>query len=91
MDTSNSNLTPPATSLDWYELKSVDLDNMTIEQESDRMGVPVSFEYMAADNELEVTEEEKDEALAAIRKRGKWRADMRSPDWVGKPIADALG
>jgi hypothetical protein len=57
VDTSNSNLTPPATSVDWYELKSVDLENMTIEQDSDRMGVPVSFEYMVADNELEVTGE----------------------------------
>ena len=42
-DLSRSNLSPPASALRWYHLQSVDLDNATTTQPSDKIGVPEPY------------------------------------------------
>ena len=86
----NSNLTKPSSALDWYELQSVNLGNMTLTQMGDSIGVAVPFEYTPLAQDLDLGDNERHVVLEAIR-GGKWRDNARSDDWVGKPIAKALG
>jgi hypothetical protein len=86
----NSNLTKPSSALEWYELKSVNLNNMSLIQSGDSIGVAVPFEYTALTQDLDLGDSERRIVLDAI-KGGKWRDNARSDDWVGKPIAKALG
>ena len=89
-DLSRSNLSPPGDGLTFYKMESVDLQNETLEQEADSVGVPTPYKYIAA-KKVEFAPDEQAVALEAIATGGPWRDDVRSPVWVGNAIATALG
>lgn len=72
----------PAEKADWHRMNNVDLDN------GDKVGVacpfrwPDLFEGVSMDKVMEVQQ-----AIGA----GKYRADIRSSDWVGNIISTTLG
>jgi hypothetical protein len=88
-DLSRSNLSPPAAALDWYHMHSVDLDNATATQPSDKVGVPEPYEYVNL-GDVEFTPDEQRKALAAIRKGTGLRTDVRAKQWVGFTVLAAL-
>ena len=82
------NLSPPPETLDWIEMKSVPLGNGDGEDEpGDVVGAATRFRFNPL-GDLSV-----DDLRAAQRSvaGGKWRADSQAKDWVGNPIAEALG
>ena len=87
-----SNLSPPAKSLDWYELKSVDLGNQRgLLRPADRLGVAVPFTYTKANRVPEVTMELETKAFDAIRQKPQWRFDAQSDDWIGHAFSVVVG
>lgn len=75
-----ANLAPPEKAT-WYRMNNVALDN------GDQVGVACPWEWP------ELFEGISTRHLIACQKaaaNGEWRADPRSPEWVGVPIAKAL-
>jgi hypothetical protein len=89
-DLSNSNLMPPASALNWWQLESVSLENGDFESEPDHLGVPVVYDYLALED-VQTSANDKTRVLDALRKRDNWRAAVASPDWIGLGIANELG
>jgi hypothetical protein len=82
------NLHPPAgKKADWYKLVSVDLPNGHLGGPGDSVGVVTKWEW--PDHTADITGADYDKAAAVIG-GGKWRKDFRSPQWVGKAVAQAL-
>jgi hypothetical protein len=73
----------------WFKLTSVSLGNCTeLYPEGDNVGVVTSW---IPPNLLDgVTGADFENAAREIRK-GKWRENAQAKDWVGRPIAKALG
>ena len=82
-----ANMSPPAEKADWFKFVSVPLGNDTAETKGDDVGVvtkwkfPGLFDDMAASDLFTIQK-----AIAAAQ----WRADARSPDWVGNAVAKVL-
>ena len=86
-----SNLYPPAAeNAVWYEKVSVDLENAADGYESDKIGVVVQWNYPQVDNS-DITLMQQAVICTALLEREAWRADQQATDWVGRPIARALG
>lgn len=82
-----ANLSPPADKAEWFKLESVDLWNGGDSEPGDKVGVVTAWEWPEAMDGLTQG------ALAAVQALvgdGKWRADPRARDWVGRAIARAL-
>lgn len=78
-----ANLRLPADKADWFQLVSVPLGN------GDYVGVVSSWE--PPDPFEDLTSRDLFNAQTEVAKGGPWRRDRQSPDWVGHPIARALG
>ncbi|MGW1423850.1 AAA family ATPase [Bradyrhizobium manausense] len=83
------NMAPPADKRDWIKLASVDLGNNPMGAVGgDSVGVATSWEW--PDPLDGITGGDFERAAAAI-KAGQWRANSQAKDWVGLPVARALG
>lgn len=75
-----ANLAPPDKA-QWYRMNNVSLDN------GDQVGVACPWQWPELYDGLSTRH------LIAVQKAvaaGEWRADVRSPDWVGFAVASAL-
>ena len=77
-----ANLAPPAEGSDWYRLGAVELGN------GDSVGVVTPWQWPNALDGLSVSDLRKAQAAMAD---GRWRENPQARDWVGFPIAKALG
>ncbi|ACA15749.1 RecA-family ATPase-like protein [Methylobacterium sp. 4-46] len=86
--TGKANLAPRDEKATWYRTASVDLGNATQERPSDHIGVVTAWEWPDAFNGVNVDDLRRAQAAVA---KGQWRADVQAKNWVGHPIAEALG
>jgi hypothetical protein len=91
VESGKANLAPPPEAATWHHIRSVFLGNGHgggLLDQGDNVGViePWSWPDMLEG----VTGADFDKAAAEIRK-GKWRKHPEAKDWVGKPVAKALG
>lgn len=88
MDNGKSNFTPPVDKAEWFQLESVTLLNGPGELDpGDLVGVACPWEPTAP-----ITDSFEDkEMVAAEMGTEKYRADIRSPEWIGYPVGRALG
>jgi hypothetical protein len=82
-------MAPPAEARQWFRLESVNLGNGPC-GDGDRVGVATAWEHPGG-APLDLTEEQEEAALTAIRAGGPWRANVQADEWIGKPIAGAVG
>lgn len=83
------NLAPPPEGKDWYRIVGVSLGNGgDIAPEGDNVGVVVKWKW--PDPLDGVTGNDFDAAAQAIRV-GTWRENVQANNWVGIPIARAMG
>jgi hypothetical protein len=80
------NLAPPAETSDWFHLAGIYLGNGP--DGGDHVGVVEPWQW--PDPLAGITGADFDKVVVAIRS-GKWRKDPQAKDWVGKPVAKALG
>ena len=91
-DSGKANYMPPATGSQWFEKVSITLPNVDIFDDSDDacgdcMGVVVPWRFpQVFDN---VTPDHM-RAVRDMAREGDYRADPRSPDWIGRAIAEVL-
>lgn len=78
-----ANLRLPADKADWFQLTSVPLGN------GDYVGVVSTWK--PPDPFEELSTRDLFNAQSEVAKGGPWRRHRSAHDWVGKPIADALG
>jgi hypothetical protein len=90
VENGKANLAPPPEGKDWYRIVSVDLGNGDggLLDKGDSVGVVVSWKW--PDPLDGVTGSHFEAAAQAIR-AGRWKESIQAKDWVGKPIAKALG
>lgn len=87
IDNGKANMAPPAAAASWRRLVGVGLDNGTAAYPEDQVGVVTAWSWPDAFRGL------MSDDLRAVQNKvagGKWRADMRSADWVGCAIAETL-
>ena len=91
-DLGKPNMVKPASSADWYKIESVDLGNNELGWGGDEIGVVTAFAYPEVEA-LEITEDKIRQAQALIKAGGPFRKDRQATkeQWVGLPIAEALG
>jgi hypothetical protein len=80
------NLAPPAETSEWFELESVNLGNGPAIGLGDSVGVAVRWEWpdpLEGVGNFNV--------VAAEIRAGVWRENSQCTDWVGVPVAKALG
>lgn len=82
-----ANLSPPADKAEWFRLESVDLWNGGDAEPGDKVGVVAAWTWPVATDGL--ADGDLTNVQAAVAD-GVWRADPRSQDWVGRPVARAL-
>lgn len=87
-DCSLSSMAPPAEHRDWYRLESVNLGNGEC-GDGDSVGVAVAWEHPGT--ALDLDDDQQEAVLAAIQDGGPWRENHQAEDWIGVPIAQALG
>jgi hypothetical protein len=88
MDDGKINLTPPADRGRWFRIESVFLGNDRPGLAQDNVGVVTPWEFPKPLEGLPPNAVELAQAAVA---EGKWREDHQADDWVGYPIAKALG
>jgi hypothetical protein len=89
VETGKANLAPPPEGKDWYRIVSVPLGNGSeIAPQGDIVGVVVKWKW--PDPLDGVTGNDFDAAAQAIR-AGTWRENAQAANWVGIPIARAMG
>lgn len=89
VDNGKVNIAPPSEGKDWYRIQSVLLGNGTaLLPDGDDVGVVVRWKW--PDPTDGVTGADFESAAAAIR-AGRWKENIQAKDWVGIPVARALG
>lgn len=90
LSATKANLALPSPNATWFELKSVRLGNGQSElyPEGDSVGVVTRWTW--PDPFANVTAGDLLTAQKAVS-GGRWRKDYQCKDWVGRPIAKALG
>jgi hypothetical protein len=89
VENGKANLAPPPEGKVWYQIISVSLGNGgKIATEGDSVGVVVPWIWPHPLDGISGADFEK--AADAIR-AGRWKESIQAKDWVGKPIAKALG
>jgi hypothetical protein len=89
VENGKANLAPPPEGKNWFRIVSVSLGNGgEIAPEGDNVGVVVKWKW--PDPLDGITGADFDSAAAAIR-TGRWKENIQAKDWVGRPIARALG
>ena len=82
-DNGKSNLAPPSDVANWYHILSTQLPN------GDSVGVVTPWEWP---NPLDaISVHDLRAAQTAVANNGPWRESIQAKDWVGIPIANALG
>ncbi|WP_238179394.1 AAA family ATPase, partial [Methylobacterium dankookense] len=89
VDNGKANLAPPPEGSDWFKLASVPLGNGPLGTDGDSIGVVTRWKWPDPLADLSVDDLRR--AQAAVRAGGPWRENVQAADWVGKPIAQALG
>jgi hypothetical protein len=86
---SDGNLSPPSAT-EWFHLKSVGLGNGSRGHvdDQDYVGVVIPWKWPNAFEGVTVTDLRKAQAAVAA---GRWRESPQAKDWVGYPIAKAMG
>jgi AAA domain len=86
---SDGNLSPPSAT-QWFHLKSVGLGNGScgLVDDQDYVGVVIPWKWPNAFEGVTVTDLRKAQAAVAA---GRWRESSQAKDWVGYPIAIAMG
>jgi hypothetical protein len=86
---SDGNLSPPSAT-EWFHLKSVGLGNGSrgLVDDQDYVGVVIPWKRPNAFEGVTVTDLRKAQAAVAA---GRWRESPQAKDWVGHPIAKAMG
>jgi RecA-family ATPase len=88
VDDAKANLAPRSAVARWLKIEDVPLGNGGITG-GDRVGVVTRWQWPDA---MEgVTQADLAKAQAAVAEGGPWRKDVQAKEWVGKPIAEALG
>jgi hypothetical protein len=88
IDDGKQNLVPPSNAAVWCKLESVLLGNNTFDRPADHIGVATPWQWPGAFEGLP------EDALLKAQQAvdgGQWRENVQATDWVGKPIAEALG
>jgi AAA domain len=90
VENGKANLAPPPEGKDWYRIVPVSLGNGDggLLDNGDSVGVVVRWKW--PDPLDGITGADFDRAAAAIR-AGRWKESIQAKDWVGRPIAKALG
>lgn len=89
VENGKANLAPPPEGKDWYRIVSVSLGNGgEVAPDGDSVGVVIKWKW--PDPLDGVTGRDFEDAADAIR-AGRWRENIQSKDWVGVPIARAMG
>jgi AAA domain len=89
VDNGKANLAPPSDKATWFRLHNFQLGNGDpIRHAGDEVGVVTSWKPPTAD--ADVTPDELKTVFAGIG-ADKWRADPQAKNWIGRPIATALG
>ncbi|MCJ2069669.1 AAA family ATPase [Methylobacterium sp. J-030] len=97
VDNGKANLAPPPTDRSsWFKMASVDLgnggdpnDSFDFNAGGDSVGVVTAWQW--PDPLANVTTADLRAAQTEVRATGPWRENVQANDWVGKPIARALG
>jgi AAA domain len=91
-DVGKANLVRSPEAADWFKLVSVDLENDPEQDfnEGDKVGVVTRYEYPRTETRT-LTDSDIQRAQMAIAAGKNWRLDQRAGQWVGFPIAEALG
>jgi hypothetical protein len=89
IDNGKANLAPPPEDSEWRKIVSVDLDNAMGDCPADLVGVVTLWEW--PDPLAQLTVADLCAAQKAVSQGGPWRKDVQAKNWVGKPIAQALG
>jgi hypothetical protein len=89
IDNGKANLTQPPEQSEWRKFVSIDLDNATEESDADRVGVVTAWCWPDPMDSL--TTHHLRLAQKAVSEGGPWRKDSQAKNWVGIPIAAALG
>ena len=90
-DIGKANLAPPSIEATWFKLRSVSLGNGapgTPFDDGDPVGVVTSWQWPEAFDGVTATSLRAAQGKVAT---GRWRESAQSLDWVGIPIAEALG
>lgn len=87
IDNGKANMAPPAGAASWRRLVGVGLGNGTAAYQEDQVGVVTAWSWPNAFTGLTSDD------LRAVQNKvgsGRWRADVRSADWVGRAVAETL-
>jgi len=87
IDNGKANMAPPAAAASWRKLVGVGLGNGTATYPEDQVGVVTAWTWPDAFEGLTSHD------LKAVQNRvagGRWRADVRSGEWVGRAVAEVL-
>lgn len=90
IDNGKANYAPPVNKATWCHLQSVGIGNGddALGLNEDRVGVVERWHPPTSQTEFATSD--LDKAVESVAD-GNWRKDLQSPDWVGIPIAHALG
>ncbi|MDI2103933.1 AAA family ATPase [Bradyrhizobium sp. Mp64] len=89
VENGKANLAAPAEGKDWYRTRSVLLGNGTpLMPDGDDVGVVERWKW--PDPMEGVTGLDFERAAAAIQ-AGRWKENVQANNWIGKPIAQAMG
>ena len=90
-DIGKANLAPPSTKATWFKLRSVSLGNGAPDtpfDDGDPVGVVTPWQWPEAFDGVTADDLRAAQAKVAM---GRWRENSQAKDWVGVPIAEALG
>jgi hypothetical protein len=79
----------PAGKATWVHLASVELPNGTGAEQGDNVQVAEGWDYYPQPFDDVTTDDTR--LIRAQARKGNYRKDSRSPDWISLPIADRLG
>lgn len=93
VDDVKANLAPPAEGAKWFKLVSVALGNGTAHDPAaldpeDEVGVVTTWKWPDPNEDVTAADVRAAQARIAL---GEWRHDQQAKNWVGQPIAEALG
>ena len=85
--TGKANMSPAPESSQWFEMKSVDLENGDHFTPSDFIGVVKEWRWPDPLDDVTVADLETVKKVVAA---SQWRENAQARDWVGKAVAEAL-
>lgn len=91
IDDGKASMAPPHCAT-WFQLDTVGLNNARGDYDEDRVGVACPWEWPLVEA-LALTPEQQDDLRERVRRLGpdNCRVSARSPQWVGRVVAQVLG